>query len=91
MMGRKWTQDGILAYKIKVVYQDFRTFFAVTDLPSPNVEDDVLTCTDYTTAEHRRSMRMLNLLDMKRTVDDDRVSHVINLSVCFSRWFAMWM
>jgi hypothetical protein len=35
-MGRKWTQDDFLAYKIKVVYQDLETFFGVTDLPLPN-------------------------------------------------------
>jgi hypothetical protein len=29
-------QDDILAYKIKVVYQDLETFFGVTDLPPLN-------------------------------------------------------
>ena len=78
-MGRKWTQDDILAYKIKVVHQDLRTFFAVTDLPPPNVEDDVLTSTDDTTAKHRSIISMLFLLDMKCTVNDDRESNAINL------------
>ena len=39
-MGRKWTQDDVLAYNIKVVYEDVETFFGVTDLPPSNVEND---------------------------------------------------
>jgi hypothetical protein len=37
-MGRKWTQDDVHAYNIKVVYQDLQTFFGVIDLPPPNTE-----------------------------------------------------
>ncbi len=42
-MGRKWTQDDVLAYNTKVVYQDLTTFFGVTNLPPPDVPIDALT------------------------------------------------
>ena len=62
-MGRKWTQDDMLTYKIKVVYQDLQTFFGITDLPAPNVEnDDALTAQDVTTATKHWTAVMLNQL-----------------------------
>ena len=71
-MGRKWTQDDVLAYKIKIVHQDFRTFFGVTDLPAPDVANDALTAgvvvtpaTDYWT-----SHMLVHMDDM--TDPDDR-------------------
>jgi hypothetical protein len=41
-MGRKWTQDDLLAYNIKVVHEDLETFFGVMNLPPPNIENDPL-------------------------------------------------
>jgi hypothetical protein len=58
-MGRKWTQDDVLAYNIKVVYQDLTTFFGVTDLPPPNVEEDAITAQDFATAENYWTSTML--------------------------------
>ena len=55
-MGRKWTQDDVLAYNIKVVYQDLMTFFGVTDLPPPNVENDALTAQQPTSSNQSISL-----------------------------------
>jgi hypothetical protein len=41
-MGRKWTQDDLLAYKIKIIYEGLGAFFGVTELP-PFVGNDPLT------------------------------------------------
>jgi hypothetical protein len=50
-IGRKWTQDDLLAYNIKVVYQDLETFFGVKDLPPPNVHNDAITARDVAAAK----------------------------------------
>jgi hypothetical protein len=42
-MGRKWTQDDVLAYKMKIIHEDLETFFGVTDLPPSIAENDPLT------------------------------------------------
>ena len=67
-MGRKWTQDDVLAYNIKVVYQDLTTFFGVIDLPPPDVANDAITAPDYSTAKNdfwacAMLSQMENLLD----------------------------
>jgi hypothetical protein len=68
-MGRKWTQDDVLAYNTKVVYQDLETFFGVTDLPPPDVESDALTAQDNTTAKDFWTSQMLFHTD--RVTDPD--------------------
>jgi hypothetical protein len=72
-MGRKWTQDDVLAYKIKVVHQDLRTFFGITNLPAPDVENDALTAQDRATATDRRTCGMLwHMNDVDHVDDMDR-------------------
>jgi hypothetical protein len=68
-MGRKWTQDDVLAYKIKVVYQDLETFFGAKDLPSPDVEPEALTLQDSATANDKSTSNML--FQMSRITDPD--------------------
>src|ERR1700733_8586425 len=70
-MGRKWTQDDVLAYKIKVIYQDLTTFFGMTDLPPPDVASarDALTAQDVATTNDSRTCAMLS--HMKRVKDPD--------------------
>jgi len=69
-MGRKWTQDDVIAYNIKLVYQDLETFFGVTDLPSPDVESDALTALDVTAAKDSRTGSMLLRMDCVTDVTD---------------------
>ena len=62
-MGRKWTQDDVLAYNIKVIYQDLTSFFGMTNLPAPDVDRAALTMQDpatVTTANDIRTSRMLH-------------------------------
>jgi len=68
-MGRKWTQDDFLAYKIKVIYQDLTTFFGVTDLPPPDVASDALTAQEAASGNDRWTYAMLR--QMKRVTDPD--------------------
>jgi hypothetical protein len=62
-MGRKWTKDDVLAYKIKFVQQDLKTFFGVTDLPPPDVANDALTAMDLSTVTDDWSYFMLYQMD----------------------------
>jgi hypothetical protein len=62
-MGRKWTQDDVLAYKIKVIHDDLETFFGVKDLPSPNVENDPLTAQDIAGATDLWTSYLLSYTD----------------------------
>jgi hypothetical protein len=79
-MGRKWTQDDVLAYKIKIVHQDLRTFFGVTDLPPPDVAKDALTAQVVTTAtDYWTSHMLLHMDDM--TEPDDREYGTIDFQV----------
>jgi hypothetical protein len=75
-MGRKWTQDDVLAYKIKVVYQDLTTFFGVTDLPPPDVESEALTAQDFHTATDDWTNFML--FHMDRLMDPDDVTGTLS-------------
>ena len=71
-MGRKWTQDDVLAYNIKVVYQDLTTFFGVTYLPPPDVADEAITAQDYAAAAN--DLWTCTMLDyMEHISDPDRV------------------
>jgi hypothetical protein len=72
-MGRTWTQDDVLAYNIKVVYQDLTTFFGVTDLPPPVVADEAITAQDRAAAATDFwTCTMLN--HMERITEPPRVS-----------------
>ena len=68
-MGRKWTQDDVIAYKIKVIYQDLTTFFGVTDLPPPDVASDALTAQVIATTNDYWTCAMLG--QMKRVTNPD--------------------
>ena len=73
-MGRKWTQDDVLAYNIKVVYQDLQTFFGVTHLPPPNIETCAFTAQDFATAKEPGSSYMLRHMDViTRATDPDNI------------------
>ena len=69
-MGRKWTQDDLLAYNIKVVYQDLTTFFGVTDLPPPNVGNDALTAQHPTPSNYSISVMLNYMTHMANPVPD---------------------
>ena len=65
-MGRKWTQDNVLAYKIKVVHQDLETFFGVTVLPHPNIEGSCLngfSAQDFAAAKEPWTSTMLRYIN----------------------------
>jgi hypothetical protein len=72
-MGRTWTQDDVLAYNIKIVYQDLTTFFGVTDLPPPDVEGDAVTAQDHATATDSGVRTML--IHMRKVIDPDPDPH----------------
>jgi len=78
-MGRKWTQDDVLAYNIKVVYEDLTTFFGVTDLPPPNVENDALTAlpAQHSNAAHSHSIS--NMLFYMGRLATNPVPHIFNI------------
>jgi hypothetical protein len=80
-MGRRWTQDDVLAYNIKVVYQDLQTFFGVTDLPPPNTESRIFTARDFATAVEPGTSHMLRHMDrITRAADgDNKRSSTIDL------------
>ena len=78
-MGRKWTQDDVLAYNITVVYEDLTTFFGVTDLPSPDVEIGALISQDAASAKsYRATYIMLRQMSDLMNPDEDPVNRVPN-------------
>ena len=82
-MGRKWTQDDIIAYNITVVYQDLMTFFGMTNLPSPDVNKAALTAQDFqdpATANDEETLRMLYSMD--RMTDPDNLYRA-PATICF--------
>src|SRR6266576_2387477 len=72
-MGRKWTQDDVLAYNIKVVYQDLQTFFGVTHLPPPNIETRAFTAQDFATGKEPGTSNMLRYIDRITRTDPDNI------------------
>jgi hypothetical protein len=79
-MGRKWTQDDLFVYKIKVIHQDLQTFFGVTDLPLPDVEGDALTAQDPITANSHSTRDMLFHMDSLTVPGVDRKSGIFNFA-----------
>jgi hypothetical protein len=75
-MGRKWTQDDVLAYKIKVVYQDLETFFGMTELPNPNIEGhdrNGFTAQDFAAAKGPWTSQMLRYINyVTRATEPDK-------------------
>ena len=59
-MGRKWTQNDVLAYNMKVVHKDLATFFGVANLPSPNVGVGALTAQDAADAQDEASLMLIH-------------------------------
>src|SRR6266567_1874964 len=71
-MGRKWTQDDVLAYNINV-YQDLQTFFGVTHLPPPNIETCAFTAQDFATGKEPGTSNMLRYIDRITRTDPDNI------------------
>jgi len=86
-MGRKWIQDDVLAYNIKVVYQDLQTFFGVTDLPPPNNEIHTFTGTaqDFAAAKDPETSYMLGSLDLINEVTDPQADNRVPYTIAFVR------
>jgi hypothetical protein len=78
-MGRKWTQDDLLAYKIKVIHEDLETFFGVTDLPPSIVENDALAAQGVAGTTYYFTSLMLQDINCA-TVPDNRASNGITFT-----------
>ena len=44
--GSDWTPNDLLAYNIRVEFQDSKTFFGIANLPQPHVDNEVLIAPD---------------------------------------------
>jgi hypothetical protein len=44
--GSDWTSNELLAYNIRVVYEDAQTFFGIQQLPNPEVHPEILNTLD---------------------------------------------
>jgi hypothetical protein len=80
--GNDWTSIDLRAYNIRVVHQDSATFFGIPNLPSPHVDNEILSIQDSTAAENDDSYTFLQLLDLvKDPAESDGESPVADFVI----------
>lgn len=62
--GSDWTPNDLLAYNIRVEYQDSQTFFGTANLPQPNVDDEILIAPDAAATQHDDPYALLRSMDL---------------------------
>ena len=64
--GTDWTPNDLLAYNIRVEYQDSQAFFGIPDseLPQPPVDDEVLVAPDAIATHNDDPYSLLRIMDL---------------------------
>ncbi|KAJ3559874.1 hypothetical protein NP233_g11154 [Leucocoprinus birnbaumii] len=79
--GSDWTPNDLLAYNIRVEYQDSRTFFGIANLPQPLVDNEVLIAPDAAATQHDDPYILLRTMDLAMAVPPGEESAVDDFSV----------
>jgi hypothetical protein len=62
--GSDWTPNDLLAYNIRVEYQDSETFFGIANLPQPHVHKEVLIAPDAAATQNDDPYTLLRTMDL---------------------------
>ncbi|KZT66101.1 hypothetical protein DAEQUDRAFT_696054, partial [Daedalea quercina L-15889] len=79
--GSDWTPNDLLAYHIRVEYQDSQTFFGLPDLPPPHVDNEVLTAPDAAATQNDDPYSLLRTMDLAMAVAPGEESAVDDFAV----------
>ena len=79
--GSDWTPNDLLAYNIRVEYQDSATFFGVPVLPQPQVDNEVLTAQDAAATQYDDPYALLRTMDLAMAVPPGEESAVDDFAV----------
>lgn len=79
--GNDWTPNDLLAYNIRVIYQDSATFFGVPELPQPDVDDEVLTAQDASAMQRDDSYALLRAMELVMASAHGQESAVVDFVV----------
>lgn len=79
--GSDWTPNELLAYNIRVVYQDFATFFGAQNLPDPQINNEVLIAQDVATVQSDDAYTFLRTMDLAMSTPPGKESAVNDFSV----------
>ncbi|TFK90154.1 hypothetical protein K466DRAFT_402433 [Polyporus arcularius HHB13444] len=83
--GNDWTPTDLFAYNIHVVYQDSASFFGITDLPHPQVDDEILVARNAATTQHDDSYALLRTLELAQATAHGQESAVTDFLVALFR------
>lgn len=79
--GSDWTPNELLAYNIRVVYQDFATFFGAQNLPDPQINNEVLIAQDVATVQSDDAYTFLRTMDLAMSTPPGKESAVNDFAV----------
>jgi len=79
--GSDWTPNDLLAYNIRVEYQDSQTFFGTPNLPQPHVDNEVLTAHDAAATQRDDPYALLRTMDLAMAVSPGEESAVDDFAV----------
>lgn len=79
--GSDWTPNDLLAYQIRVEYQDSQTFFGLPDLPKPHVDNEILTAPDATATQNDDPYYLLRTMDLAMAAPPGEESAVDDFTV----------
>jgi len=79
--GSDWTPHELAAYNIRVVYQDFATFFGAQNPPDPQINNEVLTAQDVTTVQSDDAYTFLRTMDLAMHMSPGEESAVADFVV----------
>ncbi|KAH9966458.1 hypothetical protein BC827DRAFT_1264446 [Russula dissimulans] len=79
--GSDWTPNDLLAYNIRVEYQDSQTFFGIANLPQPHVDNEVLIAPDAAATQNDDPYTLLRTMDLAMAVRPGEESAVDDFAV----------
>ncbi|KAI0708812.1 hypothetical protein C8T65DRAFT_206141 [Cerioporus squamosus] len=83
--GNDWTPSELLAYNIRVVHQDSVSFFGLSELPQPQVADEILVTQDAASAQHDDSYTLLRTMKLAMATAPGQESAVTDFVVALFR------
>ncbi|KZT29896.1 hypothetical protein NEOLEDRAFT_1153750 [Neolentinus lepideus HHB14362 ss-1] len=79
--GNDWGPNDLVAYNIRIVHQDFATFFGVPDSPVLHVDDEFLTAQDAAAARRDAPFLLLRIMEFAMATVPGEESAVDNFAV----------
>ena len=76
-----WTPNDLIAYNIKVVYQNFTTFFGNPNPPDPQINNEVLTVQEIDTVQTDEAYTFLRTMDLAMSTSPGEESAVDDFAV----------